>query len=931
MKLTSALFDAYLQCPTKCYLHSTGQAGTGNAYAEWLREQNNAYRNEAVQTLMTALQEGERATTAPAAANLKAATWRFAVDLHVEAGTMESRLHAVERVPSQGRGKPAQFIPVRFTFLNKLTKNDRLLLAFDALVLSEALGREVTVVKIIHGGDHAMLKVKVASLTGPVREITGKMSALLAGGSPPDLILNRHCGECEFQARCKQKAIEKDDLSLLSNMKENERKKFNSEGIFTLTQLSYTFRPRRRPKRLRDKREKYHHAIKALAIREKKIHIVGSPELKIDSTPVYLDVEGLPNRDFYYLIGLRVKTADGVVQHSFWADDFAGEKKAWSDSLAVLAAIDEPVLIHYGSFETIFLRKMCERYGGPTEGSPAARTIKSAVNLLSFIFAQIYFPTYSNGLKDVGAWLGCKWSSANASGAQSVIWRMNWQQSGDPVVKQNLIAYNAEDCHALQVLTDIVLRLCSPATRPKLDNGTRPEAVLAESPRTRDTLWRRFTTPIKDFEIINKAARWDFQRDKVYIRTDKRLRRIKGWARRADSRAKRINKEVWCTPMSLCPVCGKRPQRKGSQERVIYDLRFSQYGVRRWVVKYYFSYYRCPRCNKFFGLPGELGTWGIFGRNLAMFTVYQTIDLCLPQRTVFQNLNRLFGLGLQDAHVHRLKGRAAEYFADTRESILAKMLKGNLIHADETPVVLKSKRAYVWVFANLHAVVYFYAETREGGFVQEKLKEFKGVLVSDFYSPYDALSCPQQKCLIHLIRDLNDAVLDYPYDEELKVMVTGFGELLRSIITTINRWGLKRRFLGKHLVDVHRFYRRMERAGYQSEAAQKWKERFMKNRDGLFTFLSYDGVPWNNNNAEHAIKAFARLRRAIVGLSTAKGIDEYLVLLSICQTCKYSGLDFLDFLLSGEKSIDAFAANIGRHRRQYGESVVPIDSEAVPI
>jgi len=77
----------------------------------------------------------------------------------------------------------------------------------------------------------------------------------------------------------------------------------------------------------------------------------------------------------------------------------------------------------------------------------------------------------------------------------------------------------------------------------------------------------------------------------------------------------------------------------------------------------------------------------------------------------------------------------------------------------------------------------------------------------------------------------------------------------------------------------------------------------MKNRNGLFTFLNYDGVPWNNNNAEHAIKAFARLRRAIVGLSTGKGNDEYLVLLSICQTCKYSGLDFLSFLLSGETDI----------------------------
>jgi hypothetical protein len=25
----------------------------------------------------------------------------------------------------------------------------------------------------------------------------------------------------------------------------------------------------------------------------------------------------------------------------------------------------------------------------------------------------------------------------------------------------------------------------------------------------------------------------------------------------------------------------------------------------------------------------------------------------------------------------------------------------------------------------------------------------------------------------------------------------------------------------------------------------------------MFTFLDFDDIPWNNNNAEHAIKAFA--------------------------------------------------------------------------
>ncbi len=318
MKLTSPLFEAFLKCPTKCYLRSTGQAGSGNAYAEWVSEQNDAYRGEATNRLMAGLPEAEVTVAPPAAEDLKAAKWRLALDLPLQAGDRESRLHAVQRVPPQGRGRPAEFIPVRFTFFNKLTKDDRLLLAFDALVLSEVLRREVSVGRIIHGDDHATLKAKVASVLGMVRKVTGKMSALLAGSSPPDLILNRHCGECEFRDGCRQKAVEKDDLSLLGGMSAKERQKLRSKGIFTVTQLSYTFRPRRRPKRLRDKREKYHHALKALAIREKKIHIVGSPQLKIEGTPVYLDVEGLPDRDFYYLIGMRIGNGESAVQHSLW-------------------------------------------------------------------------------------------------------------------------------------------------------------------------------------------------------------------------------------------------------------------------------------------------------------------------------------------------------------------------------------------------------------------------------------------------------------------------------------------------------------------------------------------------------------------------------------------------------------------------------------
>jgi hypothetical protein len=89
-----------------------------------------------------------------------------------------------------------------------------------------------------------------------------------------------------------------------------------------------------------------------------------------------------------------------------------------------------------------------------------------------------------------------------------------------------------------------------------------------------------------------------------------------------------------------------------------------------------------------------------------------------------------------------------------------------------------------------------------------------------------------------------------------------------------------------------------------TEVGLALKKRIKKNKDKLFTFLNYDGVPWNNNNAEHAVRAFTRLRNAI-NTSTSKGTREFATLLSIRQTLRYRGTGFLQFMRSGRMEIDS--------------------------
>jgi hypothetical protein len=153
---------------------------------------------------------------------------------------------------------------------------------------------------------------------------------------------------------------------------------------------------------------------------------------------------------------------------------------------------------------------------------------------------------------------------------------------------------------------------------------------------------------------------------------------------------------------------------------------------------------------------------------------------------------------------------------------------------------------------------------------------------------------------------MNDDLMGSPYDEEFKTLAGEFGKLLRCIVDTIDRYGLKRRHLHKHKAEATGFFRELTARAYRSELAESYQKRLLKNEGRLFTFLDHDGVPWNNNAAEHAIKAFARFRELYDGQMGEEGLLEYLVLLSVQQTCKYRGASFLKFLLSRDEDVGAY-------------------------
>jgi predicted RecB family nuclease len=924
------VLEGYLACRHKGRLKLAREQGERSEYEILLSESRERVCQAATEKLLAGQKEGEVPRGCTATAELLGRGLPLLLDVSVEGEGLAVRFDALQRAAGKSSLGDFHYQPVLFHEGERPGRGQKALLELLGLVLGAAQGKEPERGMLFHGRDCQARRVKLGPGVAKARRTLEEIGELQE--KPPRLTLNDHCQVCEFRRRCHAEATAKDDLSLLRGMSHKEISKYGRRGIFTVTQLSCTFRsPRRKGKRSKQRKQPHQHALQALSVREKKIHILGTPELPDARRRIYFDIEGDPERRFDYLLGVIV-TADGAEErHSFWADGPADEPRVFQQFLDLVGCHKDAWFYTYGSYEATFLRRLAKDSG--REG--VVRTILARTfNVLSVIYPHVYFPTYSNGLKDIAGYLGFNWTAADASGIQSIVWRRRWEETGSAAMKEKLTTYNLEDCAALRKVTEFLYKVCpdqsaanSPSPSQEGQAVTRVEEMASLSNRPE---WRQSLSTVPDFDFINERAYFDYQRDKVFIRTSKPAKNRKAHKRnRSGKKDLRANRCVEIGSQA-CPSCKGTNlirTRDTRLARLAVDLRITRSGIRRWVTRFTTTWHSCAGCGCRF-LPADYLRLQEHFHTLKSWAMYEYVAHRKTQANIAETLKEYFGLPISTSQVSNFKQLLGRYYEGTYKQLLERIVGGNLVHADETEITVKKVgKGYVWVLTNMEEVVYMYRKSREGDFLHDLLKGFRGVLVSDFYAAYDSLPCEQQKCLIHLIRDINTDVKANPWDEELKTLASGFGTLLRAIVATIDQYGLKTRHLGKHKGDVDKFFQSCKGQNLRSEVAEGLRKRLLKCQDKLFTFMGHDGIPWNNNNAEHAVKRFAQYREITDGQVTEDGLNDYLVLLSVFQSCKYKGVSFLKFLLSQETDIDVFRERGGKKRPV---SAVEIHAEGRP-
>lgn len=904
--ITSEIVVGYSQCPYKAYLLlCTSKRGSQHEYIQILEKQRQIAQRNYIEDLRQ-----ENADIQPYSLDNLKGNHKYLANATLEADGYSAKCAVLTKVRTHSAFGHYSYEPTIVVGSHTIKKEHRLELFFVSYVL-ERVQEKRPVTGYVVGVDGKSHRVKLENGSKTLIPFLEPLQEWVAEETPepPSLILNKNCLACQFRDLCREKAIQEDNLSLLDGISTQRAiNKYEKKGLFTVKQLSYTFKPRKRRKRAKNPPPVIHKPeLQALAIREQKIYLQELPELTRQPVELFLDIEGIPDQQFYYLIGLLVSEKGTTTYHPFWAATPDDEAQIWGEFLEKVNQYPDAPIYHYGSFEPRTLTKLGNRYNTEIDG-----LIDRLVNVNKHIYGKVYFPVYSNRLKEIGALIGAIWTTPNTSGLQSLVWRHYWDETGNNNFKELLSAYNEEDCRALEILTDRLSKIKHLA-------NTLPDVDYANRPKNHVTLVAGEV--FSQFEAILKFAYIKYDKSKIVFRKvndrksnrlEKKPRGIKTGYKGQRQKEPKPTRKIQIELSEFCPKCGYKPIRptEKSTKRIIIDLVKTKNGVRKAITEYKGLLVYCPECQKRFS-PSQISNIyqsQLYGHGFKAWIVYHRVAMRLPYNCLSELLAEQFGEIVLPGSIAIFVRDISAFYEKTEENIVNQLIKGNCIHADETRMNIKGENWYAWVFTDRKYVVFRLTKTRETNFINDFLAEFKGTLISDFYPGYDALPFKQQKCWVHLLRDINHDLLKSPFDFEYENFVREIRDLFVPIMETVQKYGLKKRNLNKFKKVVNKFYRRVVTGRrYKSDLVIKYQKRFIRYRDSLFTFLDQDDIPWHNNAAEHGIRHLA-MQRDMSRVFFEAGARDYLLLLGIRQTCRLQGKSFFKFLLSGETNLDKFEA-----------------------
>jgi len=354
------------------------------------------------------------------------------------------------------------------------------------------------------------------------------------------------------------------------------------------------------------------------------------------------------------------------------------------------------------------------------------------------------------------------------------------------------------------------------------------------------------------------------------------------------------------TRLDGCPDCGGHVERRGRVEQYVEEVIPARTEIRKHVDEHGF----CPQCRKWVrsrhrdAISDATGAAGVMlGPRATALAAMMKHELRGSYRKVADHLHANHGLEVTHGALAQAMSRLGDRLRPVYDMILERLRTSPAVNVDETGWRLHGRNAWMWVVANRSFTIYEIADSRAGRVALELLgPDYAGTVGCDCFSAYSPLPYEQQKCLVHILRELNKVAQTTASAEYL-----GFYKMMKRILKDALRLKERSGQVGYSKMVVARRDKRLERrmdhalsCHWENEDCIRIAALLRKHRSSLFTFLRHAEVEGHNNLAERALRPRVIQRKTCGGNRTRNGATATAIVTSVLETCRKQGLNFVD-------------------------------------
>ena len=344
--------------------------------------------------------------------------------------------------------------------------------------------------------------------------------------------------------------------------------------------------------------------------------------------------------------------------------------------------------------------------------------------------------------------------------------------------------------------------------------------------------------------------------------------------------------------LEQCPQCqGPLVRCRQTRKRYVEDIPQDIAAV---VTEHTLHRDWCPQCKKSVepkvpdALPGAT-----LGNRTLVLSAWLHYGLGNTLSQIVEVFNHHLQLKVTPAGQLQMWYRLQAILFAWYEQIQQEALKSAVLHGDETGWRVNGKTWWLWCFTTSD-LTYYLIDRARGSPALAKffIQEFAGILVSDFWGAYNAVVCAgRQMCLVHLLRDLEDVEKYKRPSEQWPAFAKKLRRLLGDAIRLWKREGVPPAEYASRRARLDERLQELIDASWEDLQAKRLIKRLRRHQADLFTFLDHEGVPFENNHAERAIRPAVIIRKNSYANRSQRGADTQAVLMSVYRTLKQRGHD----------------------------------------